>query len=160
MRNKKKIFNLLLFIILPQIAGAIGAFFTIPAIKEWYGALQKPSFSPPNFVFAPVWTILYFLMGVASYLIFEKGENRGEVRRVLEIYFIHLFLNTLWSILFFGLKSPLLGFLAILVLWVFVLFLTVNFYRINRTSGILFYFYFLWVSFASLLNFAIVILNY
>lgn len=154
---KKKIFNLLFFLIVPQIAGIIGAFFTYQSIKTWYSFLKKPSFAPPNFIFAPVWLVLYFLMGVASYLVWKKKNE--ESLSLLRIYFLHLFFNALWPILFFGLKNPLLGFIEIILLWVFVLFLTSNFYRINKASGLIFYLYLLWVSFAGILNLAILILN-
>jgi len=158
-KNKKNFLYLIIFLFLPQIIGFLGAAFTIPAIKNWYQSLQKPFFSPPKFIFAPVWTLLYFFIGIASYLVFKEDKNRQEVRGLLEIYFIHLFLNLLWTILFFGFKSPLLAFLEIIILWVFVLFLTVNFYKINKASGILFSFYLAWISFVSVLNFAIFILN-
>lgn len=154
---KKKFLNLLFFLALPYFIGAIGAFFTYKAINSWYIYLKKPSFAPPNFVFAPVWLVLYFLMGLASYLVWQKKNHKSE--SLLKIYFLHLFLNLLWSILFFGLKSPLLGFIEIILLWVFVLFLTPNFYRVNKASGLIFYLYLLWVSFAGILNFSILVLN-
>ncbi|MGB9911309.1 MAG: TspO/MBR family protein [Microgenomates group bacterium] len=153
----RKVFSLIGFLLLPQLAGSIGAYFTFPAISSWYQFLNKPFFSPPNWLFGPVWTTLYILMGIASFLIWQS-ENPQKMK-ILKIYFIHLFLNSLWSIFFFGLRNPFLAFLEILVLWGIILYLTVNFYKIRKIAGILLLPYLLWVSFASVLNLAVAILN-
>lgn len=153
----KRFLILIAFLLLPQLAGGIGAYFTFPSISSWYQFLNKPFWSPPNWLFGPVWTLLYLLMGISSYLVWQsKNENKSKI---LKIYFLHLALNSLWSIFFFGLKNPFLGFLEIIVLWAFILYLTINFYKIKKISGILFLPYLLWVSFASVLNLAIVLLN-
>lgn len=153
----KKFLILVGFLLLPQLAGGIGAYFTFPAISSWYQFLNKPSWSPPNWLFGPVWTLLYLLMGVASFLVWQSKNEAGA--KILKIYFVHLLLNSLWSVFFFGLKNPLLGFLEIIGLWVVIFYLTINFYKIKKIAGILFLPYLFWVSFASILNLAIVILN-
>ena len=133
-------------------AGYLGSIFTTPVIPTWYAALNKPSFSPPDWVFAPVWTILYILMGISLYLVWIKT-------RIPTIFWIQLILNVTWSIIFFGLKNPTLAFVNIIALWV-AIFLTIkSFYKINKLAGQLLFPYIAWVSFAGLLNLSIIILN-
>lgn len=148
--NMRNTIKLILSIFVCELAGILGSFFTAPAIKTWYVFLEKPSFSPPNWIFGPVWVLLYALMGIAIYLVWPK---------VAKIFSIQLIVNALWSISFFGLKNPLLGLINIVVLWVLILILLFKFYRLNRISFWLFMPYFLWVSFASVLNFYIYLLN-
>ncbi|MCX6772964.1 MAG: tryptophan-rich sensory protein, partial [Candidatus Micrarchaeota archaeon] len=105
------------FILLSLLAGAIGSLFTFEAIPTWYATLNKPSFAPPNWLFGPVWTTLYILMGVSAYLICQKGAKNEKVKFALSIFCIQLALNALWSILFFGLRSPLYGLVGIVFLW-------------------------------------------
>jgi tryptophan-rich sensory protein len=144
-------------ILLCQFAGIVGSAFTFSAIPNWYAFLEKPFFSPPNWVFGPVWTTLYTLMGISLYLIWiNKSKLKKEA---LSIFYAQLVLNTLWSILFFGLKNPAIAFIEILLLWVLVAAAIVKFNKINKTAGYLLIPYILWVSFASLLNAAIVWLN-
>ncbi len=142
-----------------EIAGAIGAIFTFPAIETWYAGLQKPSFSPPNTVFGPVWTILYLLMGVSLYLIIKKGIKARQEKEAVIIFGVQLGLNFLWSILFFGLKSPLFALADIALLWVAILATIIAFFRISKKAAFLLVPYLLWVSFALVLNFTILILN-
>lgn len=144
---------LLLFIVLCHLAGIIGSFFTFEAIPTWYSTLTKPSFAPPNWVFGPVWTTLYTLMGVSVYLVWQKRGNG------VRLFWVHLFFNALWSILFFGLQNPLYALIDIAVLWVLLLVTIVLFFRTSPTAGWLLVPYLLWVSFASLLNLFIVLLN-
>lgn len=158
MKKIKKILTLLFFLLLPQVAGFLGAIFTFSAIESWYQYLKKPSFAPPNFLFGPVWTLLYFLIGIASFFIWKNKEN-PKAKTLLKVYFIHLILNTLWSFLFFGLKNPFLAFLEIIILWFFVAYLALTFYKIKKASGIIFVIYLFWISFAMILNFSILILN-
>jgi tryptophan-rich sensory protein len=153
--NLKRLF---LSLFLPFTAGFIGSVFTFPAISSWYEGLKKPSFSPPNFVFGPVWTILYLLMGVSFYLILQNKENKGK-KEAVYIFIIQLFLNTSWSISFFGLKNPLLGAFVIIALWFLIVLMIIKFYRINKISGLLNIPYLIWVSFASVLNIAVYALN-
>jgi len=133
-------------------AGIIGSFFTVSSIPTWYVTLNKPFFSPPNWVFAPVWTILYILMGISLYLVWRKG-------RVPSVFWIQLILNAAWSVIFFGLKNPTLALIDILALWVSI-FLTIKaLTKINKLAGNLIIPYLAWVSFASILNLFIVLLN-
>lgn len=136
----------------------MGSVFTTSAIPTWYATLNKPSFAPPNWVFAPVWTTLYILMGVALYLGLS-GKGKGERKKAVRIFALQLILNVLWSLLFFGMRNPTLALIDIVALWI-AIFLTIkSFSKINKWAGYLLVPYFLWVSFASFLNLFIVILN-
>ena len=150
----KSIIKLIISIIVCELAGIIGSFFTTPAVRTWYPTLSKPSFNPPSWLFAPVWTTLFLLMGIAMFLVWKK-DKRG-----LSIFFVQLFFNMLWSIMFFGLKSPLLGFMVIIILWVLILITIIKFFKISKPAGWLLIPYILWVSFATILNLAILIINY
>lgn len=157
-----KKFNLPVFIaaiLICQFAGIIGSLFTFSAIPTWYATLNKPFISPPNWVFGPVWTTLYTLMGISAYLIWQKGIQKKQVKDALRTFGEQLVLNALWSILFFGLKNPLLAFVEILFLWILIVATMVKFYRLNKWAAYLLIPYLLWVSFASILNGAIVVLN-
>jgi tryptophan-rich sensory protein len=140
-------------------AGLIGSVFTGTSIRSWYSLLQKPVFMPPAWLFAPVWFLLYILMGISAFLIWRKGIQNFQVRDSLVIFIIQLFLNILWSYAFFGLKSPLFGLIVIVPLWTAILITIINFYRISRTASLLLIPYILWVSFATVINFSIYILN-
>lgn len=149
----KKISFLLLFIILCEATGLIGSFFTFQSLQSWYPLLNKPFFNPPNFIFGPVWTILYLLMGISLFLVW------GNKKVNLNWFWTQLGVNILWSALFFGLKSPLLGLISIVFLW-YAIFRTIKvFDKFNKSASYLLYPYLAWVSFATLLNFSILILN-
>lgn len=148
-----------LFIIICLAAGAIGALATYPAIPGWYASLIKPSFSPPSWVFGPVWTVLYVLMGIAAYTVYRTGMKKPAVRDAIAVFGVQLGLNLLWSLLFFGLHSPLYGLLCIVALWAAIAITIIRFYAISKNAGLLLAPYILWVSFASLLNFSIWMLN-
>ena len=150
----KNISKLIISIFICQFAGIIGSLFTSPT-DTWYTTLNKPDFTPPNWLFAPVWIILYTLMGISLYLILNKRKNKIA----LYIFGIQLVLNSLWSILFFGLKSIFYSFIEIIVLWIVVTVTIVKFYRIDRKAGLLLIPYILWTSFAMILNFYIWALN-
>ncbi len=149
----KDIVKLVSSIILCELAGIIGSFFTISAISNWYIYLNKPSFSPPNYLFGPVWTTLYFLMGVSLYLVWQKKK------KVPSIFWVQLFLNAIWSILFFGLKSPILGLLDIIFLLIAIVLTVKSFYKSSKAAAFLLLPYLAWVTFATVLNFSIWILN-
>lgn len=150
--------KLIISIIICELAGVVGSVFTMPAIKNWYFFLNKPSFNPPDWVFAPVWTILFLLMGISLYLVWQKiGSWRRE--KAITIFALQLILNILWSVLFFGLKLPGPAFFEILMLWFAILYTIINFYRISRSASWLLLPYILWVSFAAILNFFIWRLN-
>jgi len=142
-----------------QLAGIIGSLFTTSAIGTWYSHLHKPSFNPPNWIFAPVWLTLFVLMGVAIFLIWRKGLKDKTRRFVFVLFMIHLGLNALWSIVFFGLHDTFLALLVIIALWGMILMLTLVFSKINKISAYLMLPYLLWVTFASLLNFSIWLIN-
>ena len=151
----KKIWKLIISILIPFVASAIGGFFTSTSVSTWYVDLIKPSFNPPSWVFGPVWTILYLLMGIALYLVWiSKYEKKAFIA-----FGVQMFLNALWSVLFFGLQNPLFAFIEIIFLWIAILITIVYFYRINKISAYLLIPYILWVSFAAVLNFFIFYLN-
>ncbi|EKD84708.1 MAG: hypothetical protein ACD_38C00169G0009 [uncultured bacterium] len=153
--------QLILSISLCLGAGILGSFFTISSIPTWYAALNKPVFSPPNFVFGPVWTTLYIVMGVALYLVISDKRQviRKTREKAIQIFGIQLALNALWSIVFFGMKNPALAFVNIIALWIAIFLTTKAFYKINKFAGYLLIPYLLWVSFATILNLSIVLLN-
>ncbi len=153
----KKIIKLIISIFICQAAGAIGSFFTANSIATWYTTLEKPAFNPPNWIFGPVWIFLYFLMGIALFLIWQ--QDLMPKRKAVIFFFIQLALNALWSILFFGLKSPGLAFLEIVILWIAILFNIFQFSRISKMAAYLLIPYIFWVSFAAILNFSIWRLN-
>jgi tryptophan-rich sensory protein len=139
------------------IAGAIGSWATFPNVREWFPLLMKPSWNPPSWVFGPVWTTLYVLMGVAIWRAWRAGGPAAT--RLVRLYFVQLFFNALWSVLFFGLKQPAWALADILVLWVLLVWLQAGLWRSDRAAGALWVPYVLWVSFATALNAAIVRLN-
>lgn len=149
----KKYFTLTLSIIFCLLVGFAGSLATTPSIPTWYATLNKPFFSPPNWLFGPVWTLLYIFMGISLYLIWSKPQ------KLKTIFFIQLFLNFLWSFIFFGLRQPFLAFLEIIILWYFIFSYIRQALPVSRLAAYLFYPYLAWVSFASILNLAIVLLN-
>ena len=141
--------KLIASLVIPQVIGGIGALFTTPKIGSWYAGLNKPFYSPPNWVFGPVWTLLFLLMGVSLYLVWNKKKSLSN--KVFNTFWLQLGLNLLWSILFFGLQSPGLGLIEILFLWWAIKKMTKDFPLQVP--------YLLWVSVASLLNVGIWWLN-
>jgi translocator protein len=146
-------------ILLCLSAGGIGSAFTMSAIPAWYTTLVKPSFSPPNWVFAPAWTLLYVLMGLAAAKVWQKGLQNPQVRTALVVFLAQLILNMLWSVLFFGLRSPLYGLVDILFLWAMILVTIAQFSKVSTLAAALLIPYILWVTFASGLNLGIFLLN-
>lgn len=154
-----KYLKLIIFIIICEAVGLAGIPFTLSSIPTWYAGLNKPTFSPPNWVFGPVWTVLYLMMGVSAYLVWEKGLKSKKVKTALYYFFAQLILNMIWSMLFFGLRSPILGFINIVLLWMVIVLTILKFYKISKLATYLLIPYLLWVSSASILNFSILILN-
>ena len=154
--NMKK---LIFCIFICLFAGFIGSFFTTPAIPTWYATLLKPSFAPPNWVFFPVWTSLFIMMGISLFLVWQKGWEDRKVKTAFYIFAVQLALNVLWSVAFFGFRSPLLGLMEIIILWIAILATTLSFMNVSRTAAYLLVPYILWVSFAAILNFSIWALN-
>ncbi len=134
--------------------GAFGSVFTASSVNGWYPTIHKPSWTPPSWVFAPVWTALYIMMGIAAWFVWRKRENAGA-KSALILFAVQLALNAAWSPLFFGLKNPLAGLLTIILLWAFLAAAILSFWRISRAAAALLAPYWLWVSFASALNLAI-----
>lgn len=154
-----KVLKIATALVICLTAGALGAFFTTSAIPTWYAHLIKPFFSPPNYLFGPVWTFLYILMGVSAALIWIKGTKDKKIRAALKIFAAQLALNAIWSPIFFGAKQLFLAFIVIILMWVFILKTIRAFAKINKTASYLLYPYLAWVSFATLLNFSVWILN-
>lgn len=153
----KNIKLLILSLVLCLGAGGLGSIFTAPAIGAWYQTLNKPSFNPPNYIFAPVWTTLYILMGISFYLILiNKIKNKALA---VKLFVAQLLLNILWSILFFGLHNPVVSLFEIIILWASIAFTITVFYKISRTASYLLIPYLAWVSLAGVLNFSIALLN-
>ncbi len=150
---------LVALVLVCELAGIIGGLATFSAVQDWYPTLIKPSFNPPAWVFAPVWTVLYALMGISAYLVVKKGFAKPEVRFALVIFALQLIINVKWSLLFFGLRSITGGLLTIVVLEALVLLTAWKFWKLDKNAGYLLVPYVLWVAFATLLNFALWQLN-
>ena len=151
-------FRLIVSLVMCQLAGIIGTFFTVNSISTWYASLNKPSFNPPGWIFGPVWITLYILMGISFYLIWMKKDN-CNFKLLSSLFLIQLILNSLWTIIFFGLHSPFYAFIEIIILWIMILLCIILFYKISKISSYLLIPYLLWVSFASILNFFLWKLN-
>ncbi|HLP44178.1 MAG TPA: TspO/MBR family protein, partial [Candidatus Nanoarchaeia archaeon] len=121
--------------------------------------LNKPALTPPSWVFGPVWTILYVLMGVALFFVWNEGWNRGGVRIAVSVFGVQLVLNTAWSLIFFGAKNPGAALIEIVLLWISILFTIILFSKISKRAGVLLVPYIVWVSFAAYLNYGIWTLN-
>lgn len=158
--ERREKFKLVAALVLCVTAGFIGSLFTSSGVDSWYQSLQKPPFNPPSWVFGPVWTLLYLMMGGALYLVWKRDPLEKPETRALTWFFIQLALNVLWSFFFFYLRQPALAFFEIIFLWLAIIVTVVHFFRINRWAGVLLLPYLVWVSFAAVLNFAIWRLNY
>lgn len=157
-------FKLVIAIIVSEAAGIIGSVFTMPSIPTWYAGLTKPALNPPAWVFGPVWTTLFALMGISAWLVWRRWDQGSpstklRVKTALAIFGLQLFLNTLWSIIFFGLHSPGGALVEIIFLWLAILATIVAFAKISKPAAWLLAPYILWVSFAIYLNYIIWALN-
>ncbi|MFD2532453.1 TspO/MBR family protein [Gracilimonas halophila] len=139
--------------------GLLASSVTLDAIPGWYAQLNKPSFNPPNWLFGPVWTVLYTLMGISGAAIWEAGAHRPEVKKALNLFAVQLGLNGIWSYLFFGYQNPLFAFIEILCLLIAISVTILHFKKIKPWAAWLLLPYLLWVSFAAILNFSIYLLN-
>ena len=155
----KKALGIVVFIIVCELAGFVGSLFTTPSIAGWYAGLTKPGFNPPGWVFAPVWTTLYALMGIAAWLVYDKGVKGADVKRALFVFVAQLVLNVLWSIMFFGAHQILGAFVIIVALWILILGTILRFHKISRPAAYLLVPYILWVGFATVLNASLYVLN-
>jgi len=154
--------RLLISIVVCLGAGGLGSIPTAKALKEWYPSLEKPSFNPPNAIFGPVWTLLYILMGVAAYLVSERGDEEASaelIRRAESLFAVQLGLNTVWSVLFFGLRSPLAALIELAALWIAIVMTIRSFAKVSRPAALLLAPYLAWTTFAAALNASIWWLN-
>ncbi|MBU0898393.1 MAG: tryptophan-rich sensory protein [Nanoarchaeota archaeon] len=151
--------KLLVSLIACQLAGFVGAIFTTSNIATWYATINKPTFTPPNWLFAPAWTTLFILMGIALYLIWEKGSWKKNIKPIA-VFKVQLILNIVWSVLFFGIQNPFAAFIEIIFLWITILATIILFYKIDKRAAYLMIPYIAWVTFAALLNYSVWILNF
>jgi benzodiazapine receptor len=156
---KKSIYYVSIAVFVCLLVGFLSSFATQSSVNSWYLTLNKPSFNPPNWVFAPVWTVLYILMGIAAGLVWAKGYYHLWVKTALYHFVFQLLLNALWSVVFFGLKNPFIALLIITGLNVLLLFTFKSFKVADTKAAYLLLPYMVWVGFATVLNFAIWYLN-
>lgn len=141
----------------PLAVGLGGSFFVNSF--NWYNSLNKPVFNPPGWIFVPVWTVLYLLMGVSFFLVWKRGFADKSGRAALACFILQLVFNAVWTPIFFGMKQPLIAFADIILLWLAIAATIICFYKVSKTSAILLVPYIAWVSFAVVLNAAIWMLN-
>jgi translocator protein len=153
-----KLIKLLFLVIVCEGVGFLGTIFTLPSIPTWYATLNKAPFNPPPWVFGPIWTTLYFLMGVSLFLLLQ-GKLKKQKNFMIILFAVQLFLNFLWSVIFFGMHLPLMALLEIALLWISIALLIVDFWKFSKPAAILLMPYLLWVSIASVLNLYVVLLN-
>ncbi|GAB4091668.1 TspO/MBR family protein [Flaviaesturariibacter terrae] len=156
MKNGLKLF---LSLAIPQVVGGTAGFFTVTGVGTWYQRIQRPAWNPPNWVFGPVWTLLYVLMGIALYLVWRGPGSNPQKRRAITFWSIQLAANFLWSFLFFNQHRIGLALLDLAVLWLLILLTIFSFARINKTAAWLLVPYISWVTFAGILNYSIWMLN-
>jgi len=151
--------KLLISLVIPQIAGAAGAFFTVTDEGSWYQQINRPSWNPPGYIFGPVWTTLYVLMGIALHLVWKADAAPALKRKAITLWGIQMVLNAAWSILFFGMHLIGVALADLILLWVAILLTIFAFARINKTAAWLLVPYISWVSFAGILNATIWMMN-
>lgn len=154
----KNIIRFIISVLIPILIWFTASFFTVSGIDSWYVDLVKPFFNPPNWIFWPVWTILYIMIWISFYLVWKEGFWNNKTR-LLVIYFIQLSLNFAWSFSFLYFWNPLLGLINIILLLIFIWLNIKVFYDVKKWAGYLLIPYLLWVMFATVLNFSIFILN-
>lgn len=142
-----------------NLVGIFGSFFTASSLGSWYITLEKPVFSPPNWLFGPVWTLLYTLMGISAFLIIQKGWKKKEIRKAMGVFGIQLLLNAVWTPIFFGARRIDLALVVLVLLFVCILWTIILFYRQKRMAAYLLLPYLAWVGFAGVLNASVWFLN-
>lgn len=155
---KTQILKLLISIILPLSLGAIAGMFTAQSVPEWYATLNKPSFNPPDWIFGPVWTSLYILMGISLFLIWKQVASKERNLAIL-IFFLQLLLNFAWSFIFFYFNMIGIALIEIILLWIGIIIMSVLFYKIKPMAAYINIPYFIWVTFATILNVSYYLLN-
>jgi len=157
--DSSDIIKLIASILASFAAGGIGILFTFKAIPTWYAGLKKPPYTPPNWLFGPVWTTLYILMGISVFLVWRNGLAVNGALLAFTLFWVQLVLNALWSIVFFGMKSKLGGVITIIMLWLLILATVITSFQVSRCAGALLIPYIVWVSIASYLNIGVWLLN-
>ena len=153
--TKNKYLSLGLILLVTFLASGIGSFVTSSFKEPWYSEILLPSFNPPSWVFGPVWTTLYILMSLAAWLAWKQTSDK----KILQIYFIHLFFNSLWSVIFFGFHQIFIALIDLGIIIIFIIWLMKIYYQVNKISFLLMIPYLLWSSYALMLNVAIFYLN-
>ena len=151
--------KLFISILIPLLVGAISGFFTSSGVNGWFALANKPWFNPPNWIFAPVWTTLYVLMGIALFLVWKADADKSIKQTAIILFTLQLTLNFFWSIIFFKLQQPGWAFVEIILMWLMILLTILWFGKINAAAAWLLVPYICWVSFASVLNYSIWKLN-
>jgi tryptophan-rich sensory protein len=146
-------------IIIPLVLGAVVGILTMSGVTDWYSTLNKPWFTPPGYVFGPVWTVLYILMGISLYLVIIQGWEKEPVKNGIILFAAQLGVNLLWSLLFFGLHSPMAALACIGVLLILIVATMLTFYRLSKPAAVLLIPYLVWVCIATALNAGVVLLN-
>jgi translocator protein len=146
-------------ILVPLVSGAAAGILTVAGVSGWYTTLNKPWFTPPDYVFGPVWTVLYILMGISLYLIISRGWENKTVKTGIVLFAAQLGVNLLWSVFFFGMHSPLAGLACIFILIALIVATIVNFSRLSKPAALLLVPYVAWVCIATALNVGVVLLN-
>lgn len=151
--------KLIIAVALPLVVGATSGFFTVTGVESWYQTINKPSWNPPNWVFGPVWTTLYILMGIALFLVW-KADTSAELKKIaISLFAVQLVFNFFWSFIFFYLQQPGWAVLELAVMWIFILLTIFAFAQVSKTAAWLLVPYISWVSFAGILNYTIWKLN-
>ena len=150
-----KYLSLGLIILITFVASGIGSFVTSSFKEPWYSEILLPSFNPPSWIFGPVWTILYIFMSIAAWSAWKKTADK----KILQIYFVHLFFNSIWSVIFFGFHQILIALIDLIIILIFITWLMKIYYQVNKISFLLMIPYLLWSSYALVLNTTIFYLN-
>jgi benzodiazapine receptor len=150
---------LFISILITQAVGIASAYFTLPEVEGWYSTLRKPAFTPPDNFFAPIWTVLYVLIGISAYLVWQRRNDAIQYKISVGVYAIQLLLNFLWAIIFFGMHQILGGLIDTILLWIVIIINIICFRKFNSGAAWLLAPYLLWTSFAIVLNFWFFMLN-
>lgn len=150
MMKKKSIYYYVSFILITFLVGISSSWVTQPEISSWYSNLIKPSFNPPNYLFGPVWTLLYLMMASAAFLVWSQNSKKRKT--ALSLYFIQLILNGLWSWIFFKFHMIGIALIEIILLWILIIITIIAFWKVKKEAAYLMIPYLLWVSFAAILN--------
>jgi translocator protein len=151
--------KLFIAILIPLLVGGTASFFTASGVDGWYAVANKPWFNPPNWIFAPVWTTLYIMIGIALFLVWKSDADKSIKQTAIILFAVQLTLNFFWSFIFFKMQQPCWAFAEIIVMWLMILLTIIWFGKISSTAAWLLVPYICWVSFASVLNYAIWKLN-